>query len=266
MKINKLVLTILGGIVALGLLGSSALAYAQSNSGTSTAVTDDNSAIIRIHRGGLGNSSDRDQSLADALGIDLETLQAAEETARIALIDQAVADGYLTEEQASQLKLNGGGMMRRGFGGLYDEDEFLADALGISVEELEAAELEAYKVELAAAVADGYLTQAEVDLMLAQKAARNYLDREGLNAQIQAAYEAATNAAVADGAITQAQADALLAQLETAAGFGFGPHGFDGFGGRGGRGGHHGFGLEQLPENAPDSDSTDTTTDTTLDA
>lgn len=253
---NKLVLSLMAGAVTLGLLGSSALTYAQSTT-DSTSGTTSGSTIIRVHRGGFGSLIDRDQALADELGIDVETLQTAEEAAHIAMIDQAVADGYLTEEQAEQLKLYSGSMGRGGrFGSLYDTDEYLADALGITVEELDAAELAVHEAELAAAVAAGYLTQEEADLLLAEKAARNYLDREGLNAQITAAYEAAINAAVADGAITQAQADDLLAQLEGGIGLG---HGWFG---SGGRGGHRGFGFDSLP----DSGSTDTTTDTSLDA
>lgn len=261
---NKLVLSFLAGVVAVGLLGSSALTYAQSSNGTTTSgSTASTSTTIRVHRGGFGGLIDRDQALADELGIEVATLQAAEETARIAMIDQAVVDGYLTEEQAAQLKLYSDGMGHGGrFGGLYNEDEYLAEALGITVEELQAAELAVQKVELDAAVAAGTLTQEEADLMLAEKAARNYLDQDALNAQIKAAYETAINAALADGAITQAQADALLAQLESANGFGFGLHGF---GGRGGHGRHGGFGTYQLPDATPDS-MPDTTTDTSLDA
>lgn len=259
---NKLVLTLLAGIATVGLLSSSALTYAQSGNGASSPATASGTSTINVNRGGFGGLVDRDQALADELGIDLETLQTAEETARIAMIDQAVADGYLTEEQAAQLKLFSNGMGRGGrFGGLYDEDEYLADALGITVEELNSAELAVQKAELDAAVAAGYLTQEQADLMLAEKVARNYLDSDALNAQVTAAYEAAINAAVADGAITQAQADALLAQLESGTGFGFGRHGFGGFGGHGR---HGGFGLEQLPDSVPATP--DTTTDTSFDA
>jgi hypothetical protein len=251
---------LLGGAVALGLLGGAAVTFAQ----TETPATPAAPSTVVPERGFLGGLTDRDQALADALGIDLETLQTAQETARIAMIDQAVADGYLTEDQAAQLKLYSFGMGRGGrFGGLYNEDEYLADALGVSVEELQAAELEAQAAELAAAVDAGYLTQEQADLMLAEKAARNYLDTEALNAQVQAAYEAALAAAVADGAITQAQADALSAQMASQP-LGFG--GLHGFGGHGGRGGHHGFGgFMPAPSTTP-STTPDSTTDTSLDA
>lgn len=260
---NKLMVSVLGGIMAVGLLGSAAVSFAQTDSpATAAASTTAAPPLVLIHSGGLGELSDRDQSLADALGIDLEALQTAQQVARIAMIDQAVADGLLTEAQGEQMKLLGGGFGRGGRFG-YDEDVYLADALDISVEELQAAELAGYAAELAAAVEAGTITQAQADLMLARQAAQNYIDEAGLNAAMQAAYEDALVAAVADGAITQAQADALLAQLATQT-FNFG------FGG-GGRGGHHGhggpggFGLETLPDSAPET-TPDTTTNTAFDA
>jgi microcystin-dependent protein len=180
------------------------------------------------------------------------------------MIDQAVTDGYLTQAQADALKANTFGLGRGGhFGGLYDEDQYLADALGISTEDLQAAELEAHAAQLAAAVEAGYLTQEQADIMLARRAAESYLDRDGLQAQMTAAYEAAIAAAVADGAITQAQADALLAQMAAQ------PWGFGGRGGRGGHGGMRGFGgfdgLTPAPSTAPDTD-TNTNTSTGQDA
>jgi hypothetical protein len=254
---NKIITSLMGGAVALGLLGSAAVTFAQTpvpSTETPTAVQGD------FFGRGHGFMGDQGQALADALGIDLTELQTAQETARIAMIDQAVADGLLTEAQAEQLKLFSFGMGRGGHFG-YDRDEYLAEALGITVEELQAAELEAHAATLAAAVEAGVLTQEQADLMLAEKAARSYLDTDALDAQAQAAYEAALAAAVANGAITQAQADALLAQAESAGGFGFGGRGFGGhgFGGHGGRGGHGGFGFMPGLEAVPDTAAPSTT-------
>ncbi len=65
------------------------------------------------------------------------------------MIDQAVADGYLTQAQADQLKANTFGFGRGGhFGGLYEEDQYLADALGISTDELQSAELDAHAAQI----------------------------------------------------------------------------------------------------------------------
>ena len=121
----------------------------------------------------------------------------------------------------------------------------VAEALGITTEELEAA------------LADG---QSLSELMTAAG-----IDADTLQTNVQAAYEAAVARAVADGVITQAQADAVLAQESN--GFGlFGGHGFGGHGG--GRRGHHGRGGSWSTPSTPDSDSEsdDTTTDTGFDA
>lgn len=248
-KQSKLFMVALGGLMALGLVFGGATAFAQSDDAVPTAPP---FGDFGFGRGPLGAPGEREQALADELGITLEELQAAREEARIAMIDQAVEDGYLTEEQAEQLKTYGFGP--RGHFGIYDEDEYLAESLGITVEELRAAELQVYEDQLAAAVEAGYLTQEQADLMLAQKAVQNYVDREALSEAVRAVHEEAINQALADGAITQAQADALLAQLETQQ-FGFGGRG--GHGGMHGFGGMRGFGFIPTPGTTPD-----TTTDT----
>jgi len=271
---NKIITSMLGGAVALGLLGGAA-AYAQSATPSPSAPSTDSTQQAPALQGDLGGRGfghgiggpEGGQYLADALGISLTDLQTAQETARIAMIDQAVADGLITQAQADQMKLYSG-MGLREFGRFgYDEDEYLADALGISVDALNVAEQEAYEASLADAVEAGYLTQEQADLMIAQRAVENYVDTDAISAQLQSSYEAALSAAVADGAITQAQADTLLAQMQsdgafTFRGFGGGHGGPGGPGGHGGRGGHGpdgdfgGFGFGQAPSVAPDSTTT----------
>ncbi len=146
---------------------------------------------------------------------------------------------------------------RGGFGGPrghHDgraDEEALAEALGISVEELQAARDQLQAERLAQAVEDGYLTQEEADNMQAMHALKAYIDREvilaealgltveeveaaradgsladilsnitpaDLQAQMQAAMETAVDAAVADGVITQEQAGLALQQLADGAG------------------------------------------------
>lgn len=263
MKRNKLAALGLSGLLAVGILGGAAVGFAQTDESAATvaAPVASVSSLVLVHNGGTRLGGD-DQALADALGIDLTELEAAEEVARLGMIDQAVADGLITEAQATQLKELGGGF-GRGFSG-YDKDEYLAEALGITVEELEAAELTALQADVAAAVEAGTITQEEADLMLARKAAQSYLDTDVLNATVLAAYEDALDAAVAAGDITQAQADALLAELQIQSfNFGFGGHG--GRGGRGGHGGRGGFGLDTVPEVTPET-TPDVTTNTSFDA
>ncbi|HXF64542.1 MAG TPA: hypothetical protein VNK95_23125 [Caldilineaceae bacterium] len=134
-------------------------------------------------------------------------------------------------------------------GGSAERDAQLAEALGITVEELQAARDEVFAEELAAAVADGRLTQEEADQLQAQRALRRYLSE-----RLQTAYKEAVQQAVEDGVITQEQADALLAEP----GWGFFGRGFGGPRGHGMRGGmwggdRPGRGLWRapLPDTAP---------------
>ena len=260
---NKIVGSILGGALALGLLGGGMVAHAQTDPATPSAPSTETEEVApAVPSTGSSRSSewiDSNQALADALGIELTALTAAQEEARVALIDQLVADGLLTAEEGESLKSSGSslrGISRYG----YDRGEFLADALGISVETLEAAQLEVYEAELAARVAAGDLTQEEADLKLAQKAAAGYIDTASINTQVRAAQEAAIAAALDDGAITQAQADALLAYLDA------NPYSFSGFNGRGhgghggrGHGGGRGPGSLDTTPTTPETDTTTTT-------
>jgi hypothetical protein len=120
-----------------------------------------------------------------------------------------------------------------------DTEALLADALGITVEELQTAYNDAQAVALAQAVTDGQLTQEQADLWAARHAFQDYV-----RSQLES-YEELVQAAVDAGAITQAQADLLLANQQSFGGRGFGGD-FDmggrGMGGRGmdghGMGGH----------------------------
>jgi hypothetical protein len=176
---------------------------------------------------------------------------------------------------------------------------YLAEALGITVDELVDAQERAYGAWLGDAVEQGQLTQEQADELLAARALKAYVDKNAilaealgmtveeletalasqslsdlmaergidaatLQANAQVAYEAAVQRAVADGVITQAQADEIL----SASSFGlFGRGGFGGHhGGRGRHGGRGGgFSLPEVPDSVtPESDSD--TTDTSFDA
>lgn len=177
----------------------------------------------------------------------------------------------------------------RGHGGLGVSHEHLADALGITVEELEAAIAEARAAALADAVADGRITQEQADMVAARAALAEYIDHHALladvlgmsvaeleeaqaagqrldeiveaqgltmeeaRAAVQAAHEAAVQQAVSDGVITQEQADQFLS--------GEGRRG-PGFGGRGR--GPDGPGGPRGPGFAPDFDRDSDTRPSTL--
>lgn len=233
------------GLVAVALAVTAAVAvpsaiFAQSETPTTAApsadtVTPDTARPERGQRDAsatgsrIGKGSDGDQYLADALGITLEELQAAEADAKTAAIDEAVSQGLITQAQADALKAGTGrdrlGRLLVGSESEIDTDALLAEALDITAAELDAAQAEAKDAALAAAVTDGRLTQAQADLVKAQQALRTYMDENDAYGQI-------VTQAVSAGALTQAQADALIAAQDTHGGFG-------GFGGRhGGRGGH----------------------------
>lgn len=164
------------------------------------------------------------------------------------------------------------------FGGQIDFDAFLAEALGITVEELQAAYDQAHTAAVQQALDEGLITQEEADMMLARMELKAYLDREALTAKalgitpeelqaaydegkplpvliyelgldratlrtnMQTAYDEALQQAVTDGVISQEQAD----QLQDGPGFGRGPGGIGGPHGpgrfEGGFGGRGGFG------------------------
>jgi hypothetical protein len=184
--------------------------------------------------------------LAQALGISQTDLQAAQVKAHNAAIDAAVKAGNITQSQADALK-NGSRGLRLNLGiSAADQEKLLADALNTTVDKLQAAELTAQKAELAQAVTNGRITQAQADMRLAQQALQKYIADKGL-------FASAVKAAVSDGVLTQTQADAILSQAKSGLGapgfFEFGGRGFGGLGGpggfgggRGGRGGPGGFG------------------------
>lgn len=194
---------------------------------------------ITAHAGGVRLD---DEALAEALGISVEELQAAHLEANTAAIEQAVDEGLITQEQAERLLSDG--HLRRGRFGLrglsVDYNVYLAEALGISVEALETAKLEAQRALISRAVEDGRLTEEQADLALAKIAVRPYVWEA-----MTAAYEEALQQAVADGAITEAQAELLRSNLET--GPGFGPE-WGGFGRSHGRGRHGGPGFPGGPD------------------
>ena len=185
-------------------------------------------------RGGPGGYDNED--LANALGITVDELNAAYQKANQAALDQAVKAGLITQAQADEMSTRGMGFPMGGRGGGWleqngiDFDAVLADALGITVDKLQAAYAQAYNARIDQAVTDGNLTQEQADLMKGEYALKT---NENFQSSMQSAYEAAVKQAVNEGVITQAQADLILQNKN---GMGFG-----GFGGPPGGGfGRHG--------------------------
>lgn len=161
-------------------------------------------------------------ALADELGADMTAVRDAMENVRQAAIDQAVADGLISEGEAEQFR-NGRGPWRQGPAGpfygegpgmnLVDADVMhaaIAEALGISVEELEAARAEGTTL-----------------FALAEELG---VDMETVRAAMDAVHEDAINQALTDGVITEEQAEWLRNRPA------FGQNGMGGNGPFGGQG------------------------------
>lgn len=216
--------------------------YAQATTPTPAAPsTTDPAPVLPDGERGLRAGATA-QDLADALGIDLADLQAAEQVASQAALDQAVAQGLITQEQADRLLANGRVLRLRKIGAAngIDYEALLADALGITSEELQAAKQTALTTAIDRAVAAGTLTQEQADRM---KGSSALFSNGAFQSSMTAAFEQAVAQAVSSGVITQAQADQILAQRESKGFFGRGGFGLGGFDGRqpghrgGGRGG-----------------------------
>jgi hypothetical protein len=189
---------------------------------------------------GIGGGS---QYLADALGITLDELNTARENAYNAGVDEALAQGLITQTQADDLKARSANMrMGRGWEGWLsgkgiDFESLLAKELNITVEELSAARVKASDAAIEQAVTDGRITQEQADLMKGENALSG---NEGFLSTMKTALTNAINQAVQSGVITQAQADALLNRVNTDGYNPFGGH-MRGFGFGGGRRGMHEF-------------------------
>ena len=149
------------------------------------------------------------EALADILGISVDEYDAAVEQAQDRVVDEALAEGWLTEEQAELLQWRmdrapgfrmpdmgrGWGDLGHGaMGGGHSLLSIAADKLGMSLTDL-LTELENDKSIAAVAAERGVDTQVIVDAYLAQ--AKEKLDE-----------------AVAEGDITQNQADYQLEKLQ----------------------------------------------------
>ncbi len=155
---------------------------------------------------GFGDKIDRDALLAEALGITVEELEAAQEQAQAAAVEQALAEGLITQEKADMMEA---GRKLRTY---LDRDAMAAQALGLSVEEIQAAR--------------------DAGKPMAVLIWEQGLDPSEMRTAMQEAHQVAVQQAVTDGIITQEQAD----QFANGPGFG-GPRG------RGpGGGGRHGHG------------------------
>lgn len=243
MKSKKIVTMVVLGVLALGVaFGAVAFQSASAQTNTTPEVQTSMDEATTAWPAKDGPRGVGDEYLAQALGITVDELNAAYQKAQETGLVQAVEQGLITQAQADQIKASGRGLKfgdRRGDLidlSSIDFQALLANALGISVEELNAAQLQAQSARIDQAVADGKLTQEQADLIKGRQA---LFANENFQASMKSAFEASVAQAVTDGVITQAQADQILAE-NNAHGWGMGLLGEHGFGGHGigERGGH----------------------------
>jgi hypothetical protein len=228
---NKIAILVLGAFAVL--VGFGATVYRTVSAAATPASQPADVQMAQAGRGTGGKVSDTD--LAAALNITVDQLTAAREKAEAAALKQAVDQGLITQTQADDLAA---GTDTLPFGGRWesylsqkgiDTNALLADALGIPVDELSAAQTAAQAAAQSARTGetspDGQMTQEQTGLMQAEQALRA---NESFQGAMQTAFEAAVKDAVSSGVITQAQADLILAN-QTGSSFGAGM-----------RGGHHG--------------------------
>jgi hypothetical protein len=231
-------------IVAVGVLAVimtiGAVAYHSASAASATPTVNQSTTLpgkgARMDgRAGL-QAGVTNENLAAALGISVEQLNTAQTSAYSEALKQAVAQGLITQAQADELTANGSAFpFGKGWDGWLnqnglDYDTFLAQALGISVDQLKAAYQTATFASIDQAVTDGRMTQEQADLAKGQYALRN---NQNFQDSMLSAYQSAVQQAVKDGVITQAQADLILKDATS--------KDMPGFPGLGGPGGDHGF-------------------------
>jgi transcriptional regulator with XRE-family HTH domain len=218
-------------------------------------------AVVQAQRGGAS-----DEYLAQALGVSADELEAAKQIAYQAAIDQALADGLITQAQADAIVERAAASGRlssrylRGFtagDSTIDVDALLAEALDVTADQIDAARTEAQSLALAAAVEAGDITQEQADQQQARQALKSYLDEQGFSTQAQSLYETLVQQAVQAGVLTQEQADTILSDADFSS-LG-GRHGLDG--GRGGRHGLRGLGDVDSSGSTPQTDTPSNSTD-----
>ncbi|MGD2049449.1 MAG: hypothetical protein PVH03_08140, partial [Chloroflexota bacterium] len=171
MKKYKKIFDIGLGLIALFLVAGATMAFSQA-----PAMAEENDMETNfIFQPLFDFAGQAIRELAAELGLDLATIRQNLQMAREEVIQQAVADGIITQEQAELLADNprpvrsGRPGLRAMANRVFNErgfyrareiwDAALADALGISVDELQTARQEALEATLDQAVEEGVLSE-----------------------------------------------------------------------------------------------------------
>ncbi len=176
------------------------------------------------------------QAVADVLGITVEEYDAALETAQGKVLDEAVTEGWLTEDQADRMRERaeggfGPGMRGGKFGPGRGHGGFMGGPEG-SLVAVAAEELDMSVQDLIAELQDGK--------SIADVAGEKGVELQTIADAFLAQLSESLNQAVENGRLTQERADWMLEQagekvMEQLEGTweGCGPHGFPGGGGPG---------------------------------
>lgn len=174
-------LFVIGGVIAFGVL---------STNGTASAQTPEEKSEARRAR--------YEEVLAQKLGVSVQTLQTAQTSARNQMIDEALAAGKITAEQAEKMRNAGPGELRKGrvervkdrvHGAVVNIFQAAAKTIGVSNEELK--------------------TEVQSGKSLAQVANAHNMTTDQLKTGITTEIATQLNAAVSAGKMTQQQADAI---------------------------------------------------------
>ncbi len=197
----------------LSFAAGSAIAVAGLIGGTVAMATDNGSTesqAVGLSHGDVDRAGEYIAALAKNLGIDEQTLRDAIKTTSLEFLDQAVADGKLTQEQADNLrsKIESGegamfGFGSKGFGHdggkggrgsmapSFKADGGLAEFLGVDAETLR--------------------TEMTAGSTLAQVAEAHGKSRDELEAFLSSEMDERLAEAVSNGKLTQEQADDMKA-------------------------------------------------------
>ncbi len=187
MKVFKWALVAGGGLIAAVVLAVAALGGSISQAQTPTDSS--------------GARTAYEQALADQLGVSVDQLEAARQAALNNVLEQAVANGKITEEQAQNIRDHPfaarRGLLRNAAQRLHNAvaDVFSAAAktIGISNDEMK--------------------TDLQNGQSLAQIAADHNVSTDALKAGITSEVQSQLDQAVANGTIDQAKADKISAAL-----------------------------------------------------
>ncbi len=214
---NKWTKTLLISVLAVMVMAIGAVGVFAQTGGTAPA--DEGAPAVPSFRGHghgwgafpHGAGGERQADLAEALGITVEELEAAQQEAHAARIEQLVEDGTLTRDEANLM------LAMSALKQSIDPGALMAAAVGLTPD------------EFAAAREDGSLRELLANTTPAE-----------LQEKMQAAFEAALQDAVANNVITSEQESLILENMADGFGFGFGGH--HGVGGHGRPGGFGGRG------------------------